>query len=309
MRQGRIVSCVLAAASGISVLSGCVAVPGLIAAGVGTSAIVGGVQDSGINATVDANSLKSETRSTLLKARSLGIVAADRPAIKAADVFETRGGYVVRIDRTNAKQGEMTTSERRDALAKLCASRAVDVALAGRIITSESNGSFTAAVTGRMKTDMTWSMDVLTCSTQKADMFGGSLAVNVGIYSSDKAKIEDAIGEELGTKILSALGRSSATQGTGPESSSSQVLRPIVQPAAAPAPAPESAAANIMANPRGVLRVQRRLKELGFDVGTVDGVSGRRTVDALRLFQRANGLTVNGLVDAPTFEKLQLQGN
>ena len=50
---------------------------------------------------------------------------------------------------------------------------------------------------------------------------------------------------------------------------------------------------------------QARLANLGFDVEPVDGVMGPRTEQALRDFQDQYGLTVNGELDQPTYDKLK----
>ena len=49
-----------------------------------------------------------------------------------------------------------------------------------------------------------------------------------------------------------------------------------------------------------VRAVQLALSDLGYDVGTVDGVFGAGTDRALRRFQSDNGLTPNGIVDEQT---------
>jgi len=45
-----------------------------------------------------------------------------------------------------------------------------------------------------------------------------------------------------------------------------------------------------------VRRMQRRLQAHGFDPGPADGVFGPRTDSAVRAFQRARGLAVDGIV-------------
>lgn len=63
----------------------------------------------------------------------------------------------------------------------------------------------------------------------------------------------------------------------------------------------------VVANPQAgddVLGLQRRLTELGFHVGRVDGVFGPRTGEALREFQRNVGLPADGTCGPGTFKAL-----
>ena len=53
-----------------------------------------------------------------------------------------------------------------------------------------------------------------------------------------------------------------------------------------------------------VLLLQERLAELGYEVGTPDGVFGPMTDGAVRLFQQGNDLAVDGIVGALTWEAL-----
>jgi N-acetylmuramoyl-L-alanine amidase len=50
---------------------------------------------------------------------------------------------------------------------------------------------------------------------------------------------------------------------------------------------------------------QARLQNLGYDCGGITGVLDPKTQDAIRAFQQANGLTVNGNLDDPTKNKLK----
>ena len=49
-----------------------------------------------------------------------------------------------------------------------------------------------------------------------------------------------------------------------------------------------------------VVTLQRRLNELGYAAGTIDGYFGSRTYQAIRSFQQRNGLSVTGIADAYT---------
>ena len=53
-----------------------------------------------------------------------------------------------------------------------------------------------------------------------------------------------------------------------------------------------------------ITAIQRALKKAGFDPGKVDGVWGRRTIAAVKAFQEARGLEVDGIVGPETVRAL-----
>ncbi len=53
-----------------------------------------------------------------------------------------------------------------------------------------------------------------------------------------------------------------------------------------------------------VKEVQRRLKQWGYYNGSVDGIYGSKTVEAVKAFQRKNGLTVDGIAGKATYAAL-----
>ncbi len=55
-----------------------------------------------------------------------------------------------------------------------------------------------------------------------------------------------------------------------------------------------------------VRSIQTRLKDWGYYSYTVDGIYGWRTVNAVKEFQRKNGLTPDGIAGAATLEKIGL---
>ncbi len=57
-----------------------------------------------------------------------------------------------------------------------------------------------------------------------------------------------------------------------------------------------------------VRKVQRRLKKLGYYKGSIDGDFGSGTKDAVKRFQKKNGLSVNGRVNKNTLTKLNSSG-
>lgn len=55
----------------------------------------------------------------------------------------------------------------------------------------------------------------------------------------------------------------------------------------------------------GVSRAQEALKRAGFDPGPIDGDKGPQTTSAIKSFQKANGLTPDGIIGPRTSAKLQ----
>lgn len=53
-----------------------------------------------------------------------------------------------------------------------------------------------------------------------------------------------------------------------------------------------------------VKEIQRKLNEKGYSVGAVDGIFGSKTQSAVKKFQQANGLKVDGIVGNETAKKL-----
>lgn len=54
-----------------------------------------------------------------------------------------------------------------------------------------------------------------------------------------------------------------------------------------------------------IRELQLALQRAGFDPGTIDGRMGRRTREALRNFQKAQGLTADGRIGPQTIAKLK----
>lgn len=53
-----------------------------------------------------------------------------------------------------------------------------------------------------------------------------------------------------------------------------------------------------------VADIQQRLKQMGYNVGSVDGIFGQKTMAAVKAFQKAQGLAVDGIVGAKTWDAL-----
>lgn len=53
-----------------------------------------------------------------------------------------------------------------------------------------------------------------------------------------------------------------------------------------------------------IAKAQKKLSLLGYDPGPADGISGKKTRNALKQFQQSNGLAVTGKADKETMDKL-----
>ena len=80
---------------------------------------------------------------------------------------------------------------------------------------------------------------------------------------------------------------------------------PRPQPAPVAPPRAQQPAAPAAVDNMTIFEMQERLNELGYKVGTVDGVSGPRTVEALKKYQSDNKLTPTGTIDPETARKLR----
>ncbi len=56
-----------------------------------------------------------------------------------------------------------------------------------------------------------------------------------------------------------------------------------------------------------VKKIQEALKDKGQDPGTIDGIMGKKTHEAIRAFQKSNNLKVTGRVDKETADKLGVE--
>jgi peptidoglycan hydrolase-like protein with peptidoglycan-binding domain len=114
----------------------------------------------------------------------------------------------------------------------------------------------------------------------------------------------------LGVLLVSALFLAGCAG--APETASDAPKAAPPPPPARPAPTPPPAPRPMQPDPAAtnaegmtIFELQERLNELGYKVGTVDGVMGPKTVDALKKYQGDNKLNPSGTVDPDTIKKLR----
>ena len=57
-----------------------------------------------------------------------------------------------------------------------------------------------------------------------------------------------------------------------------------------------------------VQTVQEKLRDRGFDPGTIDGRTGPKTVQAIRAYQQSIGMKADGKIDMSLMERLGIVG-
>ena len=110
-----------------------------------------------------------------------------------------------------------------------------------------------------------------------------------------------------GGTIVFATADPSATNGAGTGviqtvTGTPTLLAPTTPAVATPSPTPLTMRLGFTGE--AVRTVQRRLKELGYYTGSIDGDFGAATDKAIKEFQKANGLTADGKVGEQTLKKL-----
>jgi peptidoglycan hydrolase-like protein with peptidoglycan-binding domain len=117
----------------------------------------------------------------------------------------------------------------------------------------------------------------------------------------------------FGPKTLAAVkafqqSRGLAADGVvGPKTWSA--LNAATAPRPAPAPSSGGSGPTLRLGARGepVRALQNRLNALGFKAGGADGVFGNQTLSAVKAFQKARGLTADGVVGPKTWDKLGIK--
>jgi peptidoglycan hydrolase-like protein with peptidoglycan-binding domain len=100
--------------------------------------------------------------------------------------------------------------------------------------------------------------------------------------------------------LLAACASEPTTSEAAPASSNAPAPVATSEPVTAPAaPAADETPVRLT-----VREAQQRLLDKGYDPGVVDGISGPRTANALRQFQRDQGLVATGRLDGETMNAL-----
>jgi len=161
-----------------------------------------------------------------------------------------------------------------------------------------------------------WDTFISKVRAEHARLRGGSRVLRQGDRGSGVAELQrllNALGYKAGrvdgafgpttTKAVIAFQRSNGLDPDGVVGPATSAV--LSAPAGEPFPGRVLKYRRLFAM-RGddVRSLQKRLNDLGFSAGAADGVFGRGTDRAVRAFQRARGLVVDGLVGARTWESL-----
>lgn len=129
-------------------------------------------------------------------------------------------------------------------------------------------------------------------SKENDGVIGKGAGIAGGVYSSVGAATEDAArgskGDQPAASARPATPAAGASNANSPSNSSHATAEASASPLAIT-----------------ITEAQRRLTELGYRPGPIDGSMGKRTVDALLQFQRSSGLSPSGKLDVATSDALR----
>jgi murein L,D-transpeptidase YcbB/YkuD len=125
-----------------------------------------------------------------------------------------------------------------------------------------------------------------------------------------QSQTKDAKGERTGEEKMEARG----AQDPGPMERRKGEAEMEARGAQKPGRMDKTGAAGMEGTEQGqrsstqdIKKAQEALKNKGHNPGSVDGVMGQQTRQAIRAFQKANGLKESGILDAETAEKLGVE--
>ncbi|MBL8343668.1 MAG: peptidoglycan-binding protein [Rubrivivax sp.] len=151
----------------------------------------------------------------------------------------------------------------------------------------------------------------------------GLLARAGRLQNQGTAMVAGAVGVQVNQPAGAASAAGGETPGTTPSAPDAAASAPAGVPGASAATAPSSATAPATSSPAvaqaappqaqtaaaaapmTVAEMQRLLQRAGHDPGPADGAMGRKTVDALKKFQAANGLEPTGKLNGETVIRLR----
>lgn len=123
----------------------------------------------------------------------------------------------------------------------------------------------------------------------------GAMVAGCSSFSGTRAKRD----EELNTRLAALESRMTAVNQRVEELASAEQPDTAGSEASSERPAPARVAKRFT-----VRETQRALASAGFYKGSVDGKAGPQTLRAIREFQQANGLKVDGIVGSSTRQAL-----
>lgn len=125
----------------------------------------------------------------------------------------------------------------------------------------------------------------------------------------------DSIAWTIQSSSLAAVQKNTAqknattTSSTTPSPSTTPGTKPSSTPSSTPTPVNTGLCGGTNTWQQGssgdcVKLIQKRLSDLGYDPGPIDGIYGEKTYNAVKVFESKNGMTVDGVVDTRTWSML-----
>lgn len=138
-------------------------------------------------------------------------------------------------------------------------------------------------------------------------VYGGNVPYPVYSASTEPTDTPAPGATDSGTLVILPGADTSSTPNTGVilVTGGAQTLVPTNTPTPSPTPTATPSVLKQGASGAEVRSLQTKLKTLGYYSGTVDGDFGEATKKAVIAFQKASGLTADGVVGLKTLEKLE----
>ena len=258
------------------------ALSGCMAAVVGEA--VNGSMAEKLDATIDNGTFDQTTKDLLGHSKRVGIVAGpnDEVSAKFAEVF-TAHNFKVNINRVTTDPDKLSPDERKNAQAKSCHD-GNDVGIVG-FMGDSTPGNSALIWAGRRVATTSWHLEIMNChGHNNISTVTGTITSNAGTVSGSWSAQE--VVKRGSEKVANLLLDGIPARDT--------------QASAMASPSQNAITSSTMT----VAQAQSILNSLGFNVGTADGVMGKKTRDQIKAFQKSRGIPQSGKIDEQTIAEL-----
>lgn len=191
-----------AALVAVPLLSGCVAL-----ALAPLIPLVGGVTPGDNKVEIDQTTVTPELRNTMAQTKKLAVLSIGPSISHMAEVLDSKGAFDVTAEEP--PKGA-TPSQRRTMAQEICAKKKPDIVIAPSTGTTDSGSAASnvgAMFLGRAIVDMKINTEVLRCRDGWRHTFTSTIKLNQGLWNTDRAKVDQVIGEEAAKSLMQLAGK------------------------------------------------------------------------------------------------------